>query len=513
MRQCVLQWTMMWCLFSSALCHAESTPGVRSVMGVQDPDRHAAAYDARLAAAASAFDESDFENACRLYRALTGDRHLPRLSPEDRRALFSAASGAMRRCDQSRRALRYLERATRELPDPADYFNLAWLAHRMERHAQARDVYVEYIQRWPKAADESDAQLIWSLHRASSGQPDQQRRLLQAVFDSGFEDPIADMSVMWYELARLHLDRGHLDQARAAAQRVSAPEAIVRMRVDRRFDPIVGSAAERFDVARQAERHIEVLSDKVEAHPHDLEAWVNLTYALLDADRNDAVVEVATTLLDASRPDRRSNAKDEEFIKPDMRLWLMNSRALALFRLGRVREAAEDLERAARSTEEGKPNVSQTLNLGMMRCHAGEPALAVEGVRSVGEMTAYGSIVLATVHLCAAMQMNDPSGAAAALDTIRAHSAEHPFSLLAALLRAGRLDEAEPLYLRLLKDRGDRSEALMLAQSFVVADHLPVTRDLEEKRQALIARPAVQAAVEKVGRIEAFPIRFGNGFD
>lgn len=513
MRHVLLRLSLAMCLSWAPLSQAESTPSLPPRGDPAATDPRADAYRTALTAAHSAARAGDVDEACRLYQALVGDRYVPRLLPAERRVLFSSASEAMRRCDRAALALRYLQRATRELPDPADHFNLAWLLDRMDRHAQARDVYVDYIRRWPKAADETDTELVWSLYRASSQRPDQQRRLLQAMFDAGFEDPIADTSPMWFELARLHLDHGDLGRARAAALRVTAPEYIVRMRVDRRFDPVIDRASDRLDVARQAQRAIEAQSKKVDARPHDLEAWLNLTYALLDADRNDAVIEMVQWLLKTSDPGRAPSEEGPEFSKPHMRPWLMNNRALALYRRGRVREAAEELERAIRSTGGDAPNVSQTLNLGVMRCRAGDPQQAVEGVRSVTGMSAYGKIVQGMVNLCAATQAKDPAGVEAALETIRAHADDHRFGVLDALLWAGRLDDAEQLYLQLIEDRRERSDALIVAQTFLVADHLPVARDQEEKRLALLARPAVRKAVDQFGRTETFPVRMGHGFD
>lgn len=511
MRRLVLWLSLALSLSVGAVCQAASTPIAGT--NIRATDRGNKAYRLDLESARSAYDKRDFDNACRLYQRLVADRQASRLSPPERRALYSGAGLAMRQCDRPALALKYLQRATREVADPFDYFYLALVADEAGRHALAREVYIEYIQRWPEAADESDTELVWSLYRASSGRPDEQRRLLQAMFDADFEDPVANTSPLWFELVRLHLDRGDLDRARQTAQRVTALDSIIRMRVDRRFDPIMDHASGTFDAMQLAERAIEIQLKKVDARPDDLAAWVELTYALLDADRNDDVIAIATSLLDASDPDKPRNEKDPEFIKLDMRLWLMNNRALALYREGRLREAVEDLQRAVRSTTGDQINVSQTLNLGVMTCRAGYPQQAIEAVRTVGQMSDYGKIVLAMVHLCAAKQLKDPAGVESALDRVRAHASEHPSALIDALVWAERLDEAEQLYLRLLDDPEDRADALLAAQTFVAADHLPVVQARQQTWQALLARPAVREAIERVGRVESFPIRSGHDYD
>jgi tetratricopeptide (TPR) repeat protein len=470
-------------------------------------------YRGDLRAAEAEYRQGAHARACRRLPRLAADVRLAALSTEERRALLSATARALSTCDRASEAIAHLQRAIREAPEVDDVYRLSILAHRQKQYALSLEAYLDYIARWPDAADEHDVPHVWGLYRALADQPAQQRRLLQALFDARFDDPTADSSELWFQLARLHLDAGDVDGARAAARRITAADPIVRMRIDRRFDAIVDRTTHTFDASLRARQAVDALRAKAEARPRDLAVWVQLTYAMLTAGDEAGAIATATRLIDASADAPVKGEKSKAYESLDHRVWLLNNRAIALYRLGRSDEAAADLERAIAFDPEEGPNVNQTLNLGTLRCDMGRPREAAEGVAAVKGMSTYGELVQALVLLCAAVQRDDRAQAAGTLAFFRRHRDEQPEMLLHALIWTGQLAEAERIYRRMLDDPALRADALMLAQSFLPSPPQPGRRAYDRHRDALFARPGVQSAIEAVGRVERFAIHDGFTFD
>ncbi len=500
------------CLAVSASCQ---TMAQASANTVQSPAiaRQMAEYRSAIDAAKADDRRQEYAKACRSYPRLVADERLASLSPEERRALFSNAGRAMWNCDRLPKAAEYLQRATREVATPDDYFQLSRATYNLERYETSLDAFLDYISGWPELADEQDTPLAWALYHAHKHQPERQLRLLQAMFDAMFDDPTADNSEMWFQLARLYIDRGQIDNARLAAKRIIGPQRIVRMRIDRRFDAIVDRTGYGFDVSLQAKRAVEALRRKADARPRDLAVWVQLTYAMLNAGENEQVVTLATQLLDASDGKNAANNKSKAYESLDSRLWLLNNRALASHRLGRTGDAIADLERAVVFDPKQGPNISQSLNLGTLQCYSGRSREAVESVSRVKDMSDYGKLVQALVYLCAATQRDDRGEVESVLAVIRRYAADRPDVVVEGLLWAGHIGEAERLYLLLLDDPAQRADALLWAQTFRHAAPQPGRRTYDEALQTLLARPGVQAAIEKVGRVERFEIYSSYGFD
>lgn len=234
---------------------------------------------------------------------------------------------------------------------------------------------------------------------------------------------------------------------------------------------------------------------------------------MLDAGENEQVVALTTQLLDASDGKNTANNKSKAYESLDSRLWLLNNRALAHHRLGRMDEAIGDLERAVVFDPKQGPNISQALNLGTLLCYSGQPWEAIESVTRVKDMSDYGKLVQALVYLCAATQRDDRAEVASALAVIRRYTVDRSDVLVEGLLWAGQLAEAERIYLQMLNDPAQRAEALIWAQTFLRAAPQPGRRAYDEDVQTLFARPAVQAAIERVGRAERFEVYASYGFD
>jgi beta-barrel assembly-enhancing protease len=78
-----------------------------------------------------------------------------------------------------------------------------------------------------------------------------------------------------------------------------------------------------------------------------------------------------------------------------------------------------------------------------------------------------------------------------------------------ALITVNQLGRAAHELVAELRDTGERQEALLSIQAFAPTPGTPRDVDFDAERQAVIARPDVQAAIRKVGRVESYPLEGG----
>lgn len=426
------------------------------------------------------------------------------LDSADQREALSTAGKAATRAQDLKRARTLYRRATTEYTmDPDDVYRLSLVEYELGHYKPSMEAYLELVERWPELLDESDAPHFYRLYRSIKKSPSDGLRLLQAMFDAKWDDPANDSSWVWLELARLRMARGEQDLARATIKRITAPSEIIRMRVDKRFDPIVDRDARAFDVKAAALRAVDAMQPKVEAKPLDIDVQVQYTYALLNAGRNDDVLAHAGRLLDTIAA---ANVDEPRLQNIQGQVWLMNNRAIAMRRLGRLDDALAEMQRASALTEEGQTNVSQALNLGTLYCGLGRPDDALAAIDTLGQMSPYGELIESMVRLRAALQKGDRRKANSVLNFIRRNSDESPTLLLDALMHAGLVAEAADKVGYLLESNDRRADILDWLQQYRTSDPLPGDREYRSNIDALRGRDDVRAAVDKVGRIERHEI-------
>ncbi|MFD0725226.1 hypothetical protein [Lysobacter brunescens] len=480
-----------------------STPGVRALRA--DITRAQSLYDAR-----------DREAAGRLLDAVLRDPGFDALPAEDRRLAWAVLARVDMSAQRFERASERLRRAIEAADDDPDVWY--WLALNEDargRHASAAEAFTELAERWPELLVNIDAGEVYRLQAALPEDSPEKLAFLQTLFDARWDDPGGDASFLWYHLARMRLARGEIDAARAAARRIVQPGAIIAMRSDRRFDPIVDREAWAFNPTRAAERAVEALRAKVDGRPDDLDAKVQFTYALLSAGDHAATIRLVDDALAAPAPAAASRGGDEADSREQAQAWLLNNRAVALYRLGRAEEALADMERARRLADKAGPNVSQTLNLGEMHCSFGraEDARRMADAIDGGRTSDYGRMFQARVRLCAAWLSQDTKGMQRAFETIRKGRTHAQTIHLEALVMLGRLDEAAQVLIGLLESPKERAATLEALQQYREVEATPTLARLRVQRDALLARDDVKAAIERVGRRERYDLYYGAGFD
>jgi hypothetical protein len=115
-------------------------------------------------------------------------------------------------------------------------------------------------------------------------------------------------------------------------------------------------------------------------------------------------------------------------------------------------------------------------------------------------------MVLVSVRLVADDHLRDPQQVKRSLDYIRVHSTDAPPTYVDALIVVNQVDRAASALIAELLDKGQRQEALLSVQGFASVPGTPRDTTLEARRRALIARGDVQAAIDKVGRIERYRV-------
>jgi tetratricopeptide (TPR) repeat protein len=185
--------------------------------------------------------------------------------------------------------------------------------------------------------------------------------------------------------------------------------------------------------------------------------------------------------------------------------WFLHTRAMALERLGRWDEAIHQLTAASLMT--GKyGNVDQLLALASDYCGLERPNDALAAINRISaKNSAAEQMLLELAQLDAALQLGDSKRASRSLEYLKLHRTDRPPMYLMALIEMNQLDGAAQELIRQLRDESERREALLGAQNFPPNPVAARDMRLETERRALISRPDVRKAIDKVGRVESYP--------
>jgi beta-barrel assembly-enhancing protease len=112
-----------------------------------------------------------------------------------------------------------------------------------------------------------------------------------------------------------------------------------------------------------------------------------------------------------------------------------------------------------------------------------------------------------SVRLEAAVQLKDTAQIDTSLAFLKAHRADAPREYLRALILTGQADLAAQNLIERLLDPVARQDALERVQNFAPTPHASrAEQEFDAQWRALIARPDVQAAIRKIGRIESYAL-------
>jgi hypothetical protein len=363
------------------------------------------------------------------------------------------------------------------------------------------------MQRWPDRAGELDSDYIFRFAEETEHLPSAEALpFLQALYDAHWKRKWdIEPSVLWRDLALLLLEKNRIAAADEVARHVTDAYVLIGMRADRRFDAVVAANSEQFDIDAAAEREFQEFQAAAEKSPQSLEVKSWVLTSLLNQQRYEAALAASDSILFDIRS---TNYPEKLFVDYGaMRSWFLSLRSLALQRLGRWDEAVAQMSEASLLVEKFSGNVDQLVDLAYLYCSLGRPTEALSTIASVVASTSpYGAMQIEAVRLDAAYQLGDLNQVARSLKYLRAHRADAPAAYEFALVDLNQLDSAAQEFIAELRDPLERQDSLLSVQTFAPTPMAPRDQELEARRRAVIARSDVQAAIQKVGRVETYKL-------
>ncbi len=364
----------------------------------------------------------------------------------------------------------------------------------------------ELVQRNPERLTASDERFVIRVLRDGKKQlpPGTTLPLLRALHAAHWrlmwnQEP----SFAWHDLALLLLEQNRLAEAIEVSTHVTDEYEVISMRADRRFDVVVAADPAHFDVDAAFEPYFENFQSVSVLTPKSLAPKAVVIDLLLEQQHYAAALAAADGVIAEIRSKSDPKQWYEDF--DDKYAWILDSRSRALRRLGRWDEGLDQLAAASWVLDKSGENVSQVINLGDLYCNLGRPKDALGSLVRLGvKISPYGLMQEASVRLDAAVQLGDTEQTEKWLTFIRDHRVDAPRTYQTALLLLDRQDTAAEWLIERTEDKDQRAETLLSIQEYATPLRTPRQVELDKRSRALIARPDVQAAIRKVGRIESY---------
>jgi tetratricopeptide (TPR) repeat protein len=311
-----------------------------------------------------------------------------------------------------------------------------------------------------------------------------------------------DASLAWAYYIEALLEAGDTDRAKALGARVTDPVVIIAMNADRRFDPVIEANPKLKDPVAAAQRRLAWTREEARRQPRSLAARVAVIRALVALDRPQDALEAAEDATRAMAGGTRANPTFDDM--NDQSQIIEAWKDGMLVRLGHREQAIAALT----STAACHCEALSTLQLGSVYLHAGDARQAQRWLQDVETdlLVTDDLTALTQERVCAAAQLGDRAGVDAGLAYLQAHAAWSGRAVVAALLCAGRADDAARTFRSQLENPRTRLLALQSAQIYADPDHEAFTARQRADWARMLARPDVREAVDKVGRSTTVPL-------
>lgn len=380
---------------------------------------------------------------------------------------------------------------------------------RFNRHDQIVDGFNQLARNSPSQIAALNSQQIWTIVHAAQrvdASGIQELSVYETLLTNGFKfSDREEDDINRVDHARLLMENGQTERARERLTTVTEPRLLMGIRLMKVFDPLRADPAfeQRLDLRAAAETNLAEKQREAAANPRLLRLVVQTSQSLRDLGRN----EEALRLVDEALSRRRSftdTAQQEN--------WALEERANALRMLGRPDQARRASRRATSAPEGGEQNVSQTINYAATLEAGGRAKEALAMLENVGNASPYGDMWVAATRACAYDSLGDSARRDVQLSYLAAHEQDNVAARVRALICANKLDEAAELYVRRLGISAQRMNAIFALQTYAPNAGAEGSRQalLQARLRAVVARPDVQAALEKVGRIETIPLETVN---
>ena len=313
-----------------------------------------------------------------------------------------------------------------------------------------------------------------------------------------------------YEAAVRRIERGDLDGARAALRDETKPAEVLRVLIDRRFEPLWDELETATGGPRGAvEREIAAVVERRAAEPRSLDPVVRQLAALRAAGRAAEAVAVGESVL-PQLPGADPAFDDLGAQTP----WFLDRFAFALADVGRMNEAHATLTAAGGQGERWGAyvvdNVSQMLSGGWLLAMDAKPQEALEHAAEAYQRS-YNTFGYMVTVVCARAQLDAAAGDQVAMQRtlreLRRNRSNYPAAYQISLHCVGRTDEARELMIWRLETERHRLDALQELQDFAAPRYVPpFEQRVDEVRRAVRDDPEVRALVERYGRIRSWDL-------
>lgn len=448
--------------------------------------------------------QGDVRPACDAMDAVLEDPRVEALGTTQHAELRMLASFVYGQCGRMGDAVKQAQASAALDRTPNAVMMVAVYGDAAGQHDVAAESLVAFVREWPEDAEMRMVQIAWSTYRAWSDAPARQRAFLQALFDARLDPSDTDVSDLWFELARLHLDAGDVAAAKAVAAEMKGLRNANKMRVDRRFDPVLADAPQLGDYKAQAARLLDSLRTKQEDAPRAMPLRVAIAEEMvLLGDYPAALAYIDDTLAGVR------GGSEEEWGSVEYAAFLLRVRASAHLRQGKPQQAIEDFEMASMFVPPGGVDVPR-LMLGDALCDLGRPKDAEAAADIDAGGVSWLTRVSQLIRVCAAAGAGDTARARALADALReVAKVDEQGLVVTAYLHVGDVDAAAPLYIAALDNPAERSEMLVWAQKDRRLEPMPGLVAYRKALDAMMARPDVQAALQKYGRVLEWEIYLG----
>jgi tetratricopeptide (TPR) repeat protein len=395
---------------------------------------------------------------------------------------------------------------------PADFQEQMRIGLARRDAREALQSLTTIAQRFPTALAGLNDNLVFAVYGAAAGAPDGQAlrfQLVQALLAANWRprDPFNDTSPMIVEQAVELIDHGDLAGARGLIGRVDEAGPMVGPRADNRFAPILATDPAAFDLAALNQRYLAKVDAAAAGAPGLLVGVRDKAAALIAAGRFDEALKLLDAALAKAQP---ADGSAPAYVDAEGELAdTLAMRARALAGLGRYDEALTTMVRAANRPEAGHINLTQRLALARLQVSMGKAsdALATLDVLAPSDLSPAGQVAVADIRVCAEAALGDHAAAQTALAAVRARGYLDPGAVVDASACAGDIDGAAATIVALLGDPVRRLQIITWAQTLKAPPQPPGPHpNADERRALLLARPDVQAALAKVGKIETAPL-------
>jgi hypothetical protein len=304
-------------------------------------------------------------------------------------------------------------------------------------------------------------------------------------------------------LIERQVEGGDVAAARRLVPDVRGLFSSLALATDRRFDPLIGDGDRTARVSTAIEAEDRDTSSRLAQAPEDVDRLVDRAAFLRSVGRDRAVLDLLLPLM-----------ADPAIIvaRGDKGLWLVNEAAHSLISTGAPDEGVELMRPLATMDLQERPDLINTsINFISVLYRTGRTEEALreaERLAAAGADVAndYGKMIIWAGGACAAASLGRRAESDNWLRRMEPEIEENPAAMLMALLCRGEMERAERVLIAALESDTWRKHAILWFQDYDPRPRPAVSQREHERFMELRARPAAQAAFQRIGHRLRLPM-------